>query len=170
MLRPAGFITLDMTSYPIFAVLAGLALLVGADHVSPGCTGPAVEQCDYIATAKAANSGPEDRPFRSYLGFNVFDQGSSVWVQQSFPVDAWVHASAVRIDKKSCRPCEVVFYGHLPPPFDGLDPPRGRLIQSIAPEDAAEAARMREQFAAAGHSSELDTGTPSERNWRSRVS
>lgn len=164
MLRSAGFITLDMTSYPVFAVLAGLTLLVGADHVSPGCTGPAVAQCDYIATAKAANSGPKDRHFSSDLGFNVFDQGSSVVVQQSYPVEALVHATAVRIDKKSCRPCEVIFYGHMPPPFAGLDPPRGRLIQSTAPEDPEGAAQYREELAAIGFPLDFDQGTASERN------
>lgn len=164
MLRSAGFMTLDMTSYPFFAVLAGLTLLVGADHVSPGCTGPAVEQCDYIATAKAANSGAEDRHFISGLGFNVFDQGSTVLVQQSYHVDALVHASAVWIDKKSCRPCQVVYYGHQPPPFDEQDVPRGRLIQSTAPEDTVEAARIRKELAAVGWRPEFDQGTASERN------
>ena len=124
MPRSDGFITLDMSGYSLFAMLAGLTLLVGFAHATPSCTGPAVERCDYIETAKAVNSDPDDRPFRSYLGFNVFDQGSSVYVQQSFPVDAFVHASAVRLDKKSCRPCEVIFYGHLPPPIDESDYPR----------------------------------------------
>ena len=163
MLRSGGFITLDMTSYAVFAVLAGLVLLVGTDHASPGCTGPAVERCDYIEAAKMANSGPEDRPFRSYLGFNVFDQGSSVWVQQSFPVDAFVHASAVRIDKKSCRPCENIFYGHLPPPMDQRDYPRGRLIESTVPEDPVEAAKMKSELVEMGVPLEFDHGTAAER-------
>ncbi len=163
MFRSGGFITLDMTSYSVFAVLAGLVLLVGTDHASPGCTGPAVERCDYIEAAKAANSGPYDRPFASDLGFNVFDQGSAVWVQQSYPVHALVHASAVMIDKKSCRPCETVFYGHLPPPIDELDYPRGRLIQSTAPEDPVEAAQMRSKLAAIGVPLEFDHGTAVER-------
>ena len=162
MLRTDGFITLDMSAYSLFAVIAGLTLLMGADHASPGCTGPVVERCDYIETAKAANSGPNDRHFRDALGFNVFDQGSSVIVQQSYPVDAWVHASSVRIDKKSCRPCEVIYYGHLPPPFKG-DPPRGRLIQSLPPEDPVEAARMKAAAAAEGYPVILDIGTPAER-------
>jgi len=155
--------TLGMASYALFAVLAGLVLLVGADHASPGCTGPAVERCDYIETAKAANSHPNDRPFRTNLGFNVFDQGSSVYVQQSFPVRGLVHASAVRIDKKSCRPCEVIFYGHLPPPIDGLDAPRGRLIQSTPPEDAGEAERLRVEYVSRGYPVDFDHGTASER-------
>jgi len=163
MLRSSGLITLDMASYSLFAVLAGLVLLVGADHVSPGCTGPAVERCDYIEAAKAANSGPDDQPFLTYLGFNVFDQGSSVWVQQSHPVDAFVHAPAVRIDKKSCRPCEVIFYGHLPPPIDERDYPRGRLIQSTLPEDPVEAARLQSELAAEGVALEFDHGTAAER-------
>jgi hypothetical protein len=162
MLRTNGFITLDMSAYSLFAVIAGLTLLMGADHASPGCTGPVVERCDYIETAKAANSGPEDRHFESVLGFNVFDQGSSVVVQQSFPAEALVHASAVRIDKKSCRPCEVVFYGHLPPPLPG-DPPRGRLIQSLPAVDAAEAARLRAEWASYGYPITMDVGTPAER-------
>ena len=163
MLHSGGFITLDVTSYSLFAVLAGLTLLVGANHSAPGCTGPTVERCDYIEAAKAANSGPDDRPFRTYLGFNVFDQGSSVWVQQSFPVDAFVHASAVRIDKKSCRPCEVIFYGHLPPPIDERDSARGRLIQSTTPEDPMKAAQMRKELAAEGVLLEFDHGTVAER-------
>ena len=163
MLRAGGFITLDKTAYALFAVLAGLALLAAADHVSPGCTGPAVERCDYIAVARAANSGPNDRHFRTDLGFNVFDQGSAVWVQQSYPVDYFVHASAVRIDKRSCRPCDVVFYGHRPPPLDRIDAPRGRLIQSTAPEDPAEAAQFRRTLVDAGMPLEFDHGTPAER-------
>lgn len=163
MLRTNGFITLDMSVYSLFAVIAGLTLLMGADHASPGCTGPVVERCDYIETAKAANSGPEDRPFRSELGFNVFDRGSAVWVQQSYPVDAFVHASGVLIDKKSCRPCETIFYGHLPPPVDRRDYPRGRLIRSIPAEDAASAAELRRELSALGFSTEFDRGTPTER-------
>ena len=163
MLHSGGFITLDMTSYALFVVLGGLTLIVGADQSAPGCTGPAVERCDYIEAAKAANSGPDDRPFRPDLGFNVFDQGSSVWVQQSYPADAWVHASAVRIDKKSCRPCEVIFHGHLPPPIDARDYRRGRLIQSTAPEDPVEAAQMRRDLIARGVSPEFDQGTAAER-------
>ena len=163
MVHSDGFITLDMTSYSLFAMLAGLALLMGADQAAPGCTGPAVERCDYIEAAKVANSGPNARFFRSYLGFNVFDQGSSVYVQQSFPIDAFVHASAVRIDKKSCRPCEVIFYGHLPPPIDERDYPRGRLIQSTTPEDAVEAAEFHRELASAGYSVEFDQGTAAER-------
>ena len=163
MLRSGGFITLDMTSYSLFAVLAGLTLLVGADHSAPGCAGPAVERCDYIEAAKAANSGPYDRLFRTYLGFNVFDQGSSVWVQQSYPVDAFVHASGVRIDKKSCRPCAVIFYGHLPPPIDERDYPRGRLIQRTTPENPVDAEQMRRELLAEGVSLEFDHGTAAER-------
>jgi hypothetical protein len=163
MLRAGGFITLNMTAYAFFAVLAGLVLLAGADHVSPGCTGPAVERCDYIAVAKAANSGPNDRHFRSELGFNVFDRGSAVWVQQSYPDVSLIHASGVLIDKKSCRPCQVVFYGHRRPPMDGLDAPRGRLIQSIAPENPVEAAKLRRTLVDLGIPPELDHGTPAER-------
>ena len=164
MLRSSGLITLDATSYSVFAVLSGLTLLVGVDHASPGCTGPAVQRCDYVETAKAANSGPDDRPFRTYLGFNVFDQGSSVYVQQSFPVEAFVHASAVRIDKKSCRPCEVIYYGHIPPPIDNHGYPRGRLIQSYPPEDLGEAERMRAEDESFGYPTALDRGTSAERN------
>lgn len=163
MLRAGGFITLNMTAYAFFAVLAGLVLLAGADHVSPGCTGPAVERCDYIAVAKAANSGPNARHFRSDLGFNVFDQGSAVWVQQSYPAFSLIHASGVLIDKRSCRPCQVVFYGHRSPPMDDLDPPRGRLIQSTAPEDPAKAAEFRRTLVDLGIPVEFDQGTPAER-------
>lgn len=163
MVRSDGFITLDMMSYSLFVMLAGLVLLMATDHSTPGCTGPAVERCDYIETAKAANSGPDDRHFQAALGFNVFDQGSTVYVQQSFPVDAFVHASAVRIDKKSCRPCEVIYYGHLPPPRDRLDYPRGRLIQSTLPEDPVEAARQRAEIVRMGYRAEFDQGTTAER-------
>lgn len=163
MLRADGFITLGMAAYTLFAVLAGLALLAAADNASPGCTGPVVERCDYIAVAKAANSGPNDRHFRDDLGFNVFDQGSAVWVQQSYPVSAFVHASAVEIDKKSCRPCRVVFYGHRPQPADHVDAPRGRLIQSTSPEDRIGAAQLRRTAVDAGIPFELDHGTPAER-------
>ncbi|GAA0629563.1 hypothetical protein GCM10009422_28800 [Brevundimonas kwangchunensis] len=74
-----------------------------------------------------------------------------------------VHASAVRIDKRSCRPCEVIFYGHNPPPFAPRDLPRGRLIQSTAPEDPIKAARFREEIAALGYPLDFDQGAASER-------
>jgi len=162
MLGSGGFLTLNMAGYSVFAMLSGLALLVGADHASPGCTGPAVAQCDYIEAAKAVNSGPNDRHFISDLGFNVFDQGSSVYVQQSYPRDAWTHASAVRIDKKSCRVCEVIVYGQLPQPLDLRDYPRGRLIQSTAPDPVA-AEQIQREYESYGLPLVFDQGTDAER-------
>ncbi|WP_211249714.1 hypothetical protein [Brevundimonas bacteroides] len=170
MVRRAESITLDMGGYALFAMLAGLALLGSIAYAaaeSPTCTGPPVERCDYIETAKAANSGPETRPFVRELGFNVFDQGSSVVVQQSFPVDGLVHASAVWIDKKSCQPCEVRFYGHRPPPLPG-DRPRGRLIQSVPAEDPTEAARLRAEWLSYGYPVTMDIGSPEERGLAAR--
>ena len=95
--------------FSIFAVLAGLALLTGADHAAPGCTGQSVERCDYIAAAKAALAKHPYRHFDPELGFEIVEAGSSVRVQQYLPHGSLVlfEGPAVLIDRKSCRPCGV---------------------------------------------------------------
>lgn len=152
----ARFMTLGMDAFVVFAMLMGLALLMIANQFSPGCTGPAVQRCDYIETAKAANSGPQANAFEASLGFNVFDRGSSVVVQQNYPVGGLVHGASVLIDKRSCRPCQVEYYGYLPPPLDHRDVPRGRLIQSTGPEDIEGAAELRRKLEQAGIPYQLD--------------
>ncbi len=150
MSPPARFITLSMDTYAVFAMLMGLALLMVANQSAPGCTGPAVQRCDYVETAKIANSGPYANAFDPSLGFNVFDKGSSVVVQQSYPLVGGIHGASVLIDKKSCRPCQVDEYGYVSPPFTRRDIQRGKLIQSTAPDDLEGAAQLRREFEEAG--------------------
>ena len=71
----------------------------------------------------------------------MFDYGSSVLVQQSDPFegDDWLgHGSAVLIDKKSCRPCEI---GYAYPDLEE----RGPLIMQAPAEDAVAAAKLSEK-------------------------
>ncbi|MDO1558110.1 hypothetical protein Q0812_01535 [Brevundimonas sp. 2R-24] len=108
MLKPGMSAPLGMGLFALFAVLAGLALLMATNHAAPGCTGPAVARCDYVAVATDAL---EDRgySFRPTLATGVYDEGSSVRVQQIIPFDpnALVHGSSVLIDKRSCRVCMI---------------------------------------------------------------
>jgi len=69
MLMPGNLNPVGFGFFSIFAVIGGLTLLVGTDHAAPGCTGPAVQRCDYIATAKFAVARSGYRPFTSDLGF-----------------------------------------------------------------------------------------------------
>ncbi|MNT36207.1 hypothetical protein D3C72_1722750 [compost metagenome] len=140
VLEPSGF-----GVFSVFAALGGLAFLMNANHVAPGCTGPEVSRCDYVATAKTALAVSTDayariHPFSPAQGFDVFDYGSSVLVQQSDPSegDALSHASSVLIDKKSCRPCEI---GYAYPDLEE----RGPLILQTPAEDAVAAAKLSEK-------------------------
>ena len=153
MLHPGNLDPVGFGFFSIFAVLGGLTLLVGADHAAPGCTGPAVQRCDYIATARAVMATSSSthavrHPFTSDRGFEVFDQGSLVLVQQTAPSGpGWLnHASAVRIDKKSCRPCEVGYAQSAPWAPD--HPQRGRLIMHLPAEDPIAAAKLTAQIRA----------------------
>jgi len=111
MLQPGGPAILGFGAFSIFAMLGGLALLTGADHAAPGCTGPEVRRCDYIETAKIAQaSDPHShRKFHPDLGFEIVEMGSSVRVQQYLPDGSpgLFEGPAVLIDRKSCRPCNV---------------------------------------------------------------
>lgn len=122
---------LGFGAFTIFAVLAGLVLLLGANHASPGCTGPAVARCDYVATAKRALDQTEHDRFRPDLGFEVFDQGSAVLVQQHGPLGepTLSHAPSVLIDKKSCRVCAVGW--QTPITGDPRDPHPGPMIARL---------------------------------------
>ncbi|MNE07222.1 hypothetical protein D3C80_998310 [compost metagenome] len=141
VLEPPGF-----GVFSVFAALGGLAFLMNANYVAPGCTGPAVRRCDYVATAKTALTASTGvhalmHPFSSDRGFDVFDYGSSVLVQQSDPFqgDALSHASSVLIDKKSCRPCEI---GYAYPDLEE----RGPLIFRTPAEDTVAAAKLSEKI------------------------
>lgn len=107
MLQPGSPPILGFGAFSIFAALAGLVLLVGADHSAPGCTGPRVERCDYLDTAKTAVSTRSWRKFRPDYGYEIIDLGSSVRVQQYLPNGslALFEGPAVVIDKASCRVC-----------------------------------------------------------------
>ena len=52
MLKPGDIAPQGFGAFSIFAVLAALTLLMSANYVSPGCTGPEVKRCDYIATLR----------------------------------------------------------------------------------------------------------------------
>jgi hypothetical protein len=132
-----------MGTFAMFAVLAGLTLLSGANHAAPGCTGPAVDRCDYVSAAKSAVSR-HGYPFQSDLGFEIFDNGSSVRVQQFTPPGepSLNHASSVLIDRRSCRPCRVGW--HVPTRGDPRDAQPGKLIARVPADDPAAAARRAE--------------------------
>lgn len=146
MLKMGGMLPLGFGAFSIFAVLAGLALLVGADHASPGCTGLKVQRCDYVATAKAAAAQSERHLFQPDLGFEIFDQGSSVLVQQFTPPGepSLNHAPSVLIDKNSCRACSVGW--QLPTRGDPRDPYLGPLITRVQAEDPAAAAERAKRW------------------------
>ncbi|MBU1346898.1 MAG: hypothetical protein KKA16_08085 [Alphaproteobacteria bacterium] len=144
MLETRRLPLLGFGAFSIFAVLAGLVLLVGVDRASPGCAGPAVERCDYIAAAKAGIARQDRAPFYPELGIEVFDLGSSVRVQQNYPRVGLIHGSSVMIDRRSCRVCEIDSYR------DPTDESRGRLELSIPPEDPIAAAEMDRALEAEG--------------------
>lgn len=146
MLKPVRAMTLGAGTFALFAVLAGIGLLVGTTEAVPGCTGPAVDRCDYISTATTAVAGTEHHPFQSDLGFEVFDQGSSVIVQQFTPPGEpeLNHAPSVLIDKKSCRACQVDW--HQTTPRTASDSSLGPIIQRTPAEDSAGAARRAERW------------------------
>lgn len=135
---------LGFGAFSVFAVLVGLVLLVGVDQASPGCTGPAVERCDYVAAAKAAIARQDRTPFFPELGVEVFDLGSSVRVQQNYRHVGLIHGSSVMIDRRSCRVCEIDGYR------DPTDESRGRLELTIPPEDPIAAAEMDRAMEAEG--------------------
>lgn len=146
MLKTGGMLPLGFGGFSIFAVLAGLALLVGADHASPGCTGPKVERCDYVATATAAVAQNDHRSFQPDLGFEIFDQGSAVLVQQFTPPGepSLNHAPSVLIDEKSCSACRVGW--HFPTNGDPLGPHVGTLITRVPADDTAAAAERAKRW------------------------
>ena len=140
MLQPGGPGMLGFGAFSIFAALGGLVLLVGADHAAPGCTGPEVKRCDYIATAKAAVAGHPHRRFYPDLGFEVIDMGSSVRVQQYLPDNApgLFEGPAVLIDRKSCRPCNVEVHASTESDASALVvrfPPSGEPSPAQEPQD-----------------------------------
>lgn len=143
MLKPGDLTSLGIVGF--IAALAGLASLVITNLASPGCTGPAVARCDYVATAKSAVAQSPYRPFQPDLGFEIFDEGSSVRVQQYTPPGepGLNHAPSVLIDRDSCRPCSVDW--HVPTNGDRRDPPVGPLIARVPADDpvAAEARARR---------------------------
>ena len=140
-MKPAPFITLGLSAFGLFAIVGGLVLLAATNGVAPGCTGPVVQQCDYVATAKAAVSQSKRHRFQADLGFEIFDQGSIVLVQQFTPPGEpeLNHAPSVLIDRKSCRACQVDW--HFPTRGDPLDPHVGPLESRIPAEDPVAAAK-----------------------------
>lgn len=146
MTGPGRVAPLGLGAFGFFAVLAGLVLLAGANHAAPGCTGPAVQRCDYVTTATAAVAQTRHHSFQSDLGFEVFDQGSSVVVQQFTPPGEpeLNHAPSVLIDKRSCRACQVDW--HQPTPRVDPESTLGAVIERIPAEDAAGAAKRAERW------------------------
>lgn len=147
MLKPGNIEPQGLGAFSIFAVLGGLTFLMVSNHVAPGCTGPEVRRCDYVIAAKAAMTASNDalaliHPFSRDRGFEVFDQGSSVLVQQADPFGpGWLsHASSVRVDKKSCQPCAIEYAQSAP--FFPDDADRGPMILQVPAEDPAAAAKL----------------------------
>jgi hypothetical protein len=140
---------ISTTRWPIFSVLiifGGLMVLSILPAATPSCTGPSVERCDYVATAKAAVDATSHHPFTPDRGFEVFDQGSTVLVQQADPFGpGWIsHASSVLIDKSSCRPC-LVGYAY-PEPEGRHDTGRGPLMMRTPAEDPVAEAELMERI------------------------
>lgn len=146
MIKTGDGLPLGFGALALFAVLGGLALLAGANIAAPGCTGPKVQRCNYVAAAKAAVAQSEFHPFQSDLGFEVFDQGSSVLVQQFTPPGepSLNHAPSVLIDKNSCRACSVDW--QLPTGGDPHDPHVGPLITRMPADDPAAAAERTKRW------------------------
>lgn len=146
MLKTGDMLPWGFGAFAIFAVLGGLTLLVGADHASPGCTGPEVQRCDYVASAKAAVARSGRPSFQTGRGFEIFDQGSAVLVQQSTLPGATLpdHGPSVLIDKKSCRACQVGW--RFPTGGDPLSPRLGPLVRRVPAEDVAATLDQRERY------------------------
>lgn len=134
-IAPLGFAT-----FSFFGILGGLTLLVGTNHAAAGCTGPEVPRCDFIEAATEAVSQSQHHPFQSSLGFELYDQGSSVLVQQYTPPGepSLNHASSVVIDRRSCRVCSVDWQWMTD--GDPRSPYIGRLITRVPAEDPVAAA------------------------------
>jgi hypothetical protein len=135
MTKQAPFISLGLSAFGLFVVLGGLALLSVTNEAAPGCTGPVVQHCDYVSSAKAAVAKSNYHPFQRDLGFEIFDQGSTVLVQQFTPPGEpeLNHAPSVLIDRRSCRACRVDW--HFPTGGDPLDPHLGPLVSRVPAED-----------------------------------
>lgn len=146
MLTPGPAVPLGLGAFGLFAVLGGLVLLSGTNHAAPGCTGPTVQRCDYVAIATVAVAQTGHHPFQTDLGFEVFDQGSSVIVQQFTPPGEpeLNHAPSVLIDRRSCRACRVDW--HQPTPRVDRESRLGPVIQRVSPEDAVGAAKRAERW------------------------
>lgn len=143
-MKQTALITLGAGAFVIVIALGGLSVLAVTTTAAGGCTGPAVERCDYITSATTAVRQSPHHPFQSDLGFEIFDQGSSVLVQQFTPPGEpqLNHAPSVLIDKKSCRACSVGW--HLPTGGHPRDPYVGPLISRVpAANPVAAAARAK---------------------------
>lgn len=83
MLRTGDMLPWGFGAFSIFAVLAGLTLLVGADYASPGCTGPEVQRCDYVASAQDAVARSEHHPFKPTSALKSSIKGLQFWFSNS---------------------------------------------------------------------------------------
>lgn len=146
MLKPLDLAGPSLAAFSFFAVLGGLVLLVGANHAAPGCTGPEAPRCDFIEVAKQAVSRSQHHPFQSSLGFELYDQGSSVLVQQYTPPGepSLNHAPSVVIDRRSCQVCSVDWRKMTD--GDPRSPYVGRLITRVPAEDSVAAAARAEYW------------------------
>ena len=140
MVKQPRLITLTLGAFVLVVALGGIALMSVTTTAAAGCTGPVVQRCDYIASATAAVRQSQHHPFQDDLGFEIFDQGSSVLVQQFTPPGepGLNHAPSVLIDKKSCRACKVDW--HLPTGGDPRDPYVGPLLTRVPAADPVAAA------------------------------
>lgn len=146
MLKPLELAGPGLAALSFFAVLGGLVLLVGANHAAPGCTGPEVPRCDFVEVATDAVARSQHHPFQSSLGFELYDQGSSVLVQQYTPPGepSLNHAPSVLIDRRSCRVCSVDWQWMTD--GDPRSPYVGRLITRVPAEDQVAAAARAEYW------------------------
>ena len=140
MPKPGELLTLGAGVFGLMLGLAALSLLVVTNGAAGGCTGPAVKRCDYVEAAWRATSDPQGPGFAPHLGYEVFDRGSSVVVQQPWPPEdsGFIYEGiSVVVDKRSCRPCSIGWayptYGH---PEDASP---GRLLYRAPPRDVGSA-------------------------------
>ncbi len=127
------FKTSPAATFVCLISLWALTMLVLTASAFPGCSGPASAQpCNFIALAK--QGARQVRRHSPYLGFQVLDRGSSVYVHQPIPDGYMDGPPGVLIDKKSCRICEVDYYGSIPAGDDSRFIRRGKVLLSVPPE------------------------------------
>jgi len=106
-MQPAPFTGRLSSIYAMMVALSALAMFAVTNLAAPGCSGPPVAACDFLAVgAQAAKAN--DRGLSPYFETVAYDAGSSVYVTNGpAPPGVLLEPPGVLIDKKSCRVCKV---------------------------------------------------------------